>query len=331
MHDFFGYDMVLPMNTGVEGVETALKLARTWGYEKKEIRENEAIVLACEGNFHGRTIAAASMSTDSEAREGFGPFVPLVSAICPKTGQKIRYNNVDDLRVALEAHGPNVAGFLVEPIQGENGVVVPDDGYLKACYDLCKRHNVLFIADEVQTGLGRTGYKLACDYEGIRPDIVILGKALSGGVLPVSAVLSDKHIMLCIKRGTHGSTYGGNPLACAIAMEALGILRDEKLAERAKFLGEKFRKALNDIRSPIIRQVRGRGLLNAIVIDQGKLGDNRTAWDLCLLLKDRGMLTKPTHDNILRFAPPLCITEEQLEECIEIIRKSLEEIPKKSN
>jgi ornithine--oxo-acid transaminase len=326
MHDYFGYDMVLPANTGAEGVETALKLARKWGYEKKGISDNEAIILACEGNFHGRTIAVISMSTDAEAREEFGPFVPLLTSSCPKTGKKIRFNSVQDLQEALEAHGKSVAGFLVEPIQGENGVVVPDDGYLKACFDLCKKHNVLFIADEVQTGLGRTGYKLACEHEGVRPDIVILGKALSGGIMPVSAVLADKPIMLCIKAGTHGSTFGGNPLGCVIAMEALKVLADEKLAENSKILGEKIRKALKELQSPLIKQIRGRGLLNAIVIDEGK--DRNVAWDLCLVMKNNGLLAKPTHKNIVRFAPPLCITEPQVDECIAIIKKSLDEMLK---
>lgn len=323
MHEFFGYDMLLPMNTGAEGVETALKLARKWGYVKKGIPEGEAIVFACEGNFHGRTLGVISMSTEKECRSGFGPFLPLVSAKCPSTGKALRYNHVEDLEEALQAHGKNVAAFLVEPIQGEAGVVVPDDGYLKKCMELCKKHNVLFIADEVQTGLGRTGYKLASEHDGIRPDMVILGKALSGGVFPVSAVLADREIMLCIQPGQHGSTFGGNPVACAVAMEALKVLKDENLADNARRMGEMLRKALRDFKSPLISLVRGRGLLNAIVIDESKLKKG-TAWDICVALKDNGLLAKPTHENIIRFAPPLCITESEMEECIQIIKKTLE-------
>ena len=250
--DYFGYEMVLPMNTGVEAVETALKLARKWGYKKKGIADGEAIVLACEGNFHGRTIGAISLSTDPESRGGFGPYVPLVGAVCPGSDAVLRYNNVDDLKRALEQHGPNVAAFLVEPIQGEAGINVPDDGYIRKCFELCRQHNVLFIADEIQTGLGRTGELLCVDHDGIRPDVLVLGKALSGGVYPVSAVLANKEVMLCIQPGEHGSTYGGNPLGCAVSITALEVLRDEKLAERAKILGERLRKGLRSLNNPII-------------------------------------------------------------------------------
>ena len=252
MTEYFGYEMVLPMNTGAEAVETAIKLARKWGYMKKGIAHDEAIVLAASGNFHGRTLGAISMSTDPESRSIFGPFVPLVGSVCVAGQGELRYNNVDDLRQALEAHGPRVAGFLVEPIQGEAGIVVPDDGYLRECFDLCKKHNVLFMADEIQTGLCRTGDMLACQHDGVRPDVVLLGKALSGGVYPVSAVLADREIMLCIKPGEHGSTYGGNPLGCAVAITALQVLKDEKLAERAKVLGERFRKGIRNLQSPVI-------------------------------------------------------------------------------
>ncbi|KAG2195580.1 ornithine-oxo-acid transaminase [Mucor mucedo] len=322
MHDFFGYDMVLPMNTGAEAVETAIKLARRWGYDKKGIPENEAIVLGCENNFHGRTVGIISMSSDPESFVGFGPYLPLVGPVVGNT--TIRYNHIEDLEAVLEKVGKNVAGFLVEPIQGEAGIVVPDEGYLKKCYELCKKHNVLFIADEIQTGLGRTGKMLCVDHDDVRPDVVLLGKALSGGVYPVSAVLADKEIMLTIKPGSHGSTYGGNPIGAAVAMAALQVLKDEKLVENAQVLGEKFRKALIDLNSPLIKTVRGRGLLNAIVIDESK--SERSAWELCLLLKSRGLLAKPTHVNIIRLAPPLCITEEELMDGVEIIRSALEDI-----
>jgi len=254
--EYFGYDMVLPMNTGAEGVETAIKLARKWGYSKKGIPEDEAMVLGCAGNFHGRTMCPVSLSTDPECRDGFGPFVPMLGAVCSATGDVLNFNDVGALEKALEAHGSKVAAFLVEPVQGEAGIIVPDDGYLRKCYELCKKHNVLFIADEIQTGLGRTGRKLAVDHEGVRPDILILGKALSGGVYPVSAVFADRDIMLCIKPGEHGSTYGGNPLACATAIAALEVLRDEKLAERADLLGKRLRSGLLNLRSPIITTSR---------------------------------------------------------------------------
>lgn len=321
--DFFKYDMVLPMNTGAEAVETAVKLARKWGYLKKGIPEGKAIVFSCEGNFHGRTLGVISMSTDPDCRRDFGPFVPSVGSVCPSTQKQIRYNSAEDLEAALEAHGTNVAAFLVEPIQGEAGIFVPDEGYLRKCYDLCKKHNVLFIADEVQTGLARTGKMLAIEHENVRPDIVILGKALSGGIYPVSAVLADKDIMLCIKPGEHGSTYGGNPLGSAVAIAALQVLKEENLAEKAQKLGEQFRQGIRSIKSPLIQLVRGRGLLNAVVIDESK--SDKTAWHICLLLKKNGLLAKPTHQNIIRLAPPLCITEQELKNAVDIFAKTLEE------
>ncbi|MEA3460820.1 MAG: ornithine--oxo-acid transaminase [Bacteroidota bacterium] len=309
--EYFGYDKVLPMNSGAEGDETALKLCRKWAYEKKGIPENEAKIIVCEGNFHGRTITIISMSTDPDSYKGFGPYTPGF-VIIP-------YNDTDALAKALE--DPNVAGFLVEPIQGEAGVYVPDSGFLSKAYELCKEKNVLFIADEVQTGLARTGKLLACDHEEVRPDILILGKALSGGVYPVSVVLADDDIMLCIKPGEHGSTYGGNPVAAKVAIAALEVLKEENLAERAEELGEKFRAELKKIDSPMVELVRGKGLLNAIVI---KPTNGKTAWDVCVALKENGLLAKPTHEHIIRFAPPLVITEEQLMECVEIIAKTIE-------
>jgi ornithine--oxo-acid transaminase len=308
--EYFGYDKVLPMNSGAEGDETALKLCRKWGYEKKGIPENEAKIVVCEGNFHGRTITIISMSTDPDSYKGFGPYTPGFVTI--------PYNDTEALEKALE--DPNVAGFLVEPIQGEAGVYVPDDGYLSKAYELCKEKNVLFIADEVQTGLARTGKLLACDHEEVRPDILILGKALSGGVYPVSVVLADDDIMLCIKPGEHGSTYGGNPVAAKVAMAALEILKEENLAERAEELGKKFRAELRKIDSPMVELVRGKGLLNAIVI---KPTNGKTAWDVCVALKENGLLAKPTHEHIIRFAPPLVITEEQLMESVDIIRNTI--------
>jgi ornithine--oxo-acid transaminase len=323
--EYFGYDMVLPMNTGAEGVETAIKLARKWGYKKKGIPNNQAIILTCTGNFHGRTIAIISFSTDPDSTTGFGPFVPNIGCICPATRRELNYNNLNDLEAALEAHGSKVAGFLVEPIQGEAGIFVPDDGYLAKAYALCKKYNVLFIADEIQTGLARTGRMLAVDHENVKPDVLILGKALSGGVYPVSAILANKEIMLCIQAGEHGSTYGGNPLGCAVAMAALDVLKEENLAEKAEALGIRFRKALRDMNSPLISIVRGKGLLNAIVIDESK--SNKTAWQICLLMKHYGILAKPTHQNIIRLAPPLIITEEELDKGVTIIKRVLEEIP----
>ncbi len=306
--EYFGYDMVLPMNSGAEGVETALKLARKWAYNVKGVEKEGAIIIFAENNFHGRTLAIVSASTDPDCYEGFGPFMPGIA--------KIAYNSPEALKEYLQKHGKNVAAFIVEPIQGEAGVFVPDEGYLKSCYDLCKEHNVLFIADEIQTGIARTGKLLACDYEDVRPDILILGKALSGGVLPVSAVLADREIMLTIKPGQHGSTYGGFPMACAVAKAALEVVKEENLVQRAYDLGIKFREALLAINHPMIKLVRGKGLLNAIVVEPMK---GYEAWDVCMKLKERGVLCKPTHRHIIRLAPPLVITEEQLMEVAKII------------
>ena len=308
--EYFGYEKVLPMNTGAEGVETAIKLARKWGYVKKGIPENQAKIICCEGNFHGRTVLAVSLSNDPESYGGFGPFVPNIV--------KIPYNNADALAEAVK--DPNVAGFIVEPIQGEAGVYVPDDGYLAKCFEICKAANVLFIADEVQTGIARTGKMLASDYENIRPNIVILGKAIGGGVLPVSAVLADDEIMLCIKPGEHGSTFGGNPMACKVAIASLKVVKDEELADRAFELGNIFRDELRKIESPMIQMVRGKGLLNAMII---KPTNGIEAWDVCLKMRDNGLLAKPTHGDIIRFAPPLVISEGQLMEAVEIIKESI--------
>ncbi|MBM4399372.1 MAG: ornithine--oxo-acid transaminase [Candidatus Cloacimonetes bacterium] len=307
--EYFGYDMLLPMNSGAEGVETAIKLARKWGYKVKGIAPDSALIIFCEGNFHGRTILAVSASTDPDSYDGYGPFLPGIL--------KIPYNNPAALSEVLKKHGKNVAGFIVEPIQGEAGVNVPDDGYLKVCFDLCKKHDVLFIADEIQTGLARTGKLLACDYDNVRPDILILGKALSGGVLPISAVLADKDIMLVIKPGQHGSTFGGFPLACSVAMAALEVLKEENLAENAYKLGIYFRNELEKIGHPMIKVIRGKGLLSAIIVEPK---NGIEAWDVCLMLKEKGLLCKPTHRNIIRLAPPLVITKEQLDECVEIIK-----------
>ena len=316
--DLFGYDKVLPMNTGVEGGETANKLARKWGYLKKGIPENQAKIIFAKGNFWGRTLAAISSSDDPVSFEGFGPYMPGY--------ELIDYNDLDALAEALK--DPNVAAFMVEPIQGEAGVVVPHEGYLKGVRDLCTQRNVLFIADEVQTGIARTGKMLATDYEDARPDIVILGKAISGGVFPVSAVLADDEIMLCIKPGEHGSTFGGNPLACAVARKALEVIIEEDLAENAKVLGERFRNGMNAIidKYDLVTLVRGKGLLNAIVINDSP--ESSTAWDLCMSLKENGLLAKPTHGNIIRFAPPLVITEEELDACLAIIEKTIKEFKK---
>lgn len=310
--EYFGYDKVLPMNTGAEADETALKLARRWGYRVKGIKENEALIICCEGNFHGRTISIVSMSTDPDSYGEFGPFTPGFV--------KIPYNDAKALEKVLEQHGERVAGFLVEPIQGEAGVFVPDDGYLKKCYDLCKKHNVLFIADEVQTGIARTGRMLACDHEGVRPDILILGKAVSGGVLPISAVLADDPIMLTIGPGEHGSTFGGFCLAGKVAVAALQVVKEEGLAEKAEKLGRIFREEMMKVKSEMIELVRGKGLLNAIVI---RPKNGKEAWDVCLKMKELGVLAKPTHQHIIRFAPPLVITEEQLREAIELIKKAI--------
>ena len=306
----FGYDKVLPMNTGVEGGETANKLARKWGYQKKGIEENKARIIFAKGNFWGRTLAAISSSDDPTSYEGFGPYMPGYDLI--------PYNNLDALEEELK--DSNVCAFMVEPIQGEAGVVVPDEGYLAGVRSLCDKYNVLFIADEVQTGIARTGKMLATDYENARPDILILGKALSGGVFPVSAVLADDDVMLCIQPGEHGSTFGGNPLACKVAQAALEVVLDEKLAENAYRLGKIFRREMRAIDSDMVTLVRGKGLLNAIVI---KPKNGKEAWDVCLRLRDNGLLAKPTHGDIIRFAPPLVMTEAQLMECIEIIKKTI--------
>jgi len=310
--EYFKYDKVLPMNTGAEADETAMKLARRWGYKVKGIEEDKAIIICCEGNFHGRTISIISMSTDPDSYGQFGPFTPGFI--------KIPYNDSKALEEVLEIHGKNVAGFLVEPIQGEAGVFVPDDNYLKTCYNLCKKHNVLFIADEVQTGIARTGKLLAVEHEGVRPDIVILGKALSGGVIPVSAVLADDEVMLTIGPGEHGSTFGGFCLAGKVAVAALEVVKEEKLAERAEYLGNIFRQEMSNVKSEMIELVRGKGLLNAIVI---RPKNGKEAWDVCIKMRDMGVLAKPTHGHIIRFAPPLVITEEQLYDAIEIIRKAI--------
>ncbi|KAF9928005.1 hypothetical protein KVV02_007234 [Mortierella alpina] len=323
--EYFGFDKVLPMNTGAEAVETAIKLSRKWGYMKKNIPEGDAIVLSCTENFHGRTIGIVSMSTDPDARIGFGPYLPNVGPVCPKTGRTIRYNNIEDLEYVLEHNGKNVAAFLVEPIQGEAGIMVPDNGYLKKVSELCKKHNVLMIADEIQTGLARTGKMLCIDHDNVKPDMLLLGKALSGGVYPVSAVLANDEVMLCIKPGEHGSTYGGNPLGCAVAMAALEVIKEDNLVEKADVLGQKFRAAITKIQSPALALCRGRGLLNAIVIDESK-ANGRTAWQLCLLLKKKGLLAKPTHQNIIRLAPPLCITEAELMDGVRLIEESLKEL-----
>ncbi len=308
---YFGYDKVLPMNTGVEAVETALKLSRKWAYQKKGVTENAARIVVCNQNFHGRTLGVISFSSDPSATGNYGPFVPGFEAI--------PFNDIPALEKSFQ--DKNVAAFLFEPVQGEAGVVVPDDGYYKSVRELCTQYNVLMVADEIQSGLCRTGTMLACDREHVRPDIVILGKALSGGVLPVSAVLADDEIMLTIKPGEHGSTYGGNPLACKVAIAALEVLRDERLAEKAETMGKYFRDQLSKLNSPHISIIRGRGLLNAIVI---KHENSEAAWELCLELKNNGLLAKPTHGDKIRFAPPLIITKEQIDECLTIIEKSLQ-------
>lgn len=318
MHNLFGYDKLLPMNTGAEGVETAIKICRKWSYEKKNLTPEKATIIVAKGNFHGRTTSIISFSNDPVARKNFGPYTPgFVS---------IPYNDLETLEKALQEK--DVAGFMVEPIQGEAGVVVPDDGYLKKASELCKKYNTLFIADEIQTGIARTGKMLCVDHENVRPDIVILGKALSGGAYPVSAVMADNHIMECIRPGEHGSTYGGNPLACAVAMEALKVVEDEGLAENADRLGKIFREEMNKLveESELVNLVRGKGLLNAIVINDSE--DSETAWNICLKLKENGLLAKPTHGNIIRFAPPLVMSEEQLRDCISIIKDTIKEFEK---
>lgn len=308
--EYFGYDKVLPMNSGAEAVETAIKLARRWGYTVKGIPDQQAKIIVCDGNFHGRTVNIISFSADPDSHSGFGPYTPGYEII--------PYNDTKALAEALK--DTNVCGFLLEPIQGEAGVVVPDDGYLKTAHEMCKAANVLFMADEIQTGLARTGKMLACDHEDVHPDILILGKALSGGMMPVSVVLCNDEIMLTIKPGEHGSTYGGNPLACKVSIAALQVLKDEQLAERAAELGEYLRTQLRNLNSPFISVVRGKGLLNAIVIEHA---DKNAAWNLCLELRENGLLAKPTHGDKIRFAPPLVISKEELDECVAIIAKSL--------
>ncbi len=318
--ELFGFDKVLPMNSGAEAVETALKIARKWSYEVKGITENAAKIIVCENNFHGRTTTIISFSNDPDANENYGPYTPGFV--------KIPYNDLESLRTVLENDSENVAAFLVEPIQGEAGVYVPDEGYLKSASELCKKHNVLFIADEVQTGIARTGKLIACHHENVQPDILILGKALSGGMYPVSAVLADDHIMNVIQPGQHGSTFGGNPLACAVAMAALDVVEDEKLSEKAENLGKIFRSEMEKLieKTDLITRVRGKGLLNAILINDTP--ESSTAWNLCLKLRDNGLLAKPTHGNIIRLAPPLVITEEQLLDCVQIIENTVLEFKK---
>ncbi len=314
--EYFGFDKLLPMNTGAEAVETAIKLARKWAYEKKGIAENKANIIVAKGNFHGRTTTIISFSNDPEARDNFGPYTPGFT--------KIPYNDLTALEEAIKSN-PNTIGFLVEPIQGEAGVMVPDEGYLKNAKAICEKYGCLFIADEVQTGIARTGKLLAVDHEDVRPDILILGKAMSGGVYPVSAVLADDEIMLSIKPGQHGSTFGGNPIAANVAIAALSVIRDENLAENAEKMGKIFRSEMQKVvdASKFVKKVRGKGLLNAVIIDDTE--ESKTAWNICLKLADNGLLAKPTHGNIIRFAPPLVITEEQMYDALNIIKKSIAE------
>lgn len=330
--EFFTYEMVLPMNTGAEAVETGLKLARRWGYVKKGIKEDEAIILSAVDNFHGRTLGVISMSTDPDATTNFGPYLSGVGPQIPgePKGTLLRYGVIEDVEKAFNNAGDKIAAILLEPIQGEAGIVVPPEGYFTKVQELCKKHNVLLICDEIQTGIARTGKMLCYEhYENVKPDIVLLGKAISGGVYPVSAVLSSKEIMLTLSPGSHGSTYGGNPLACAVAMAALQVVKDEDLVKRAQDLGALLRSKLEELKNEsdgIISEVRGKGLLSAVVIDESK-ANGRTAWDLCLLMKDHGVLAKPTHDNIIRLAPPLVISEEDLLKGVTSIKKSLVDLP----
>ncbi|KAG6163606.1 hypothetical protein E4U11_001787 [Claviceps purpurea] len=326
IRDVFGYEMVLPMNTGVEATETAVKIARKWAYKVKGVEKDKALVFCVTNNFHGRSMTAITLSTDPESKENYGPYVPNIGATCPATGKAIRFNNVADIEEAFEAHGKNTAAFLVEPIQGEAGVIVPDEDYLAKVHALCKKHNVLLICDEIQTGIGRTGRMLASDWSGIKPDMVTLGKAISGGMYPVSAIMGSKEIMLVVEPGTHGSTYGGNPLGCAVSIRALELVEEEGMIANAERLGNLFRDSLAALGSPIIKTVRGKGLLNAMVIDESA-ASGRTAWDLCLLLKKKGLLAKPTHGDIIRFAPPLVITEMELRKGLNIITEAIKELP----
>jgi ornithine--oxo-acid transaminase len=314
------------MNTGAEAVETALKIARKWGYKVKGIPQGKALIFAAADNFHGRTLGAITLSTDPESRDNYGPYVPNLGAVNPTTGAPIRYNNIPDIEAVLSAHGKETAAILLEPIQGEAGVVVPADDYLSRVHALCKAHNVLLICDEIQTGIGRTGRMLCSEWSGIKPDLVTLGKAISGGMYPVSCVLGSRDVMLTVEPGTHGSTYGGNPLGCAVSIRALEIMEEEDLTARAQRLGEVLRKGLEELRSPIIKLVRGKGLLNAVVIDETKT-NGHSAWDLCMLLKSKGLLAKPTHENIIRFAPPLVISEEDIQKALRIIGEALAELP----
>lgn len=325
--DYFGYEMLLPMNTGAEAVETALKLARKWGYKHKGIPENDAIVLAASDNFHGRTLAIVSMSSDPEARGHFGPYIEGATSLIPGTNEPLRYNNVGDIEKALNKCGDKVAAIILEPIQGEAGIIVPDEDYFSKVSALCKKHNVLLIADEIQTGIARTGKMLCVEHYGVKPDVVLLGKALSGGVTPVSAVLSSRDVLLTFETGTHGSTYGGNPLGCAAAIAALQVVKDENLVDRAEKLGQRFRDGLAPLlKTGAISAVRGKGLLNAIQVDYSKT-NGRSAWDLCLLMKNHGVLAKPTHDTIIRLAPPLVISEQDLDKSIEVIKTCVEQLP----
>lgn len=329
--EYFGYEKVLPMNTGAEAVETALKIARRWGYEVKKIPENEAIILGAEGNFHGRTFGAISLSTDEEdSRKNFGPFLKNTTAQNPKTSHPIRYGVIEDIESVFSSHGDKIAALILEPIQGEAGIVVPPKDYLGQVQKLCREHNILFICDEIQTGIGRTGKMLCYEHsEGVKPDLVLLGKAISGGVLPVSCVLSSEKIMSCLAPGSHGSTYGGNPLASRVAIEALEVVKRENLVQKADSLGKLLQNELTKLQEEsdgAISEVRGRGLLTAIVIDP-KMANGRTAWDLCLLMKDHGVLAKPTHDHIIRLAPPLVISEEDLLKGVDAIRQSLKKLP----
>ncbi|RMJ11485.1 Ornithine aminotransferase [Fusarium kuroshium] len=326
VRDVFGYDMVLPMCTGAEAVETAIKIARKWAYKVKGVPQEKAWIFGASENFHGRTMTAITLSVDPESKANYGPYVPNIGAFNPSTGKPIRYNNIADLEEVLEAHGKETAAFICEPIQGEAGVVVPDEGYLEQVQALCTKHNVLFICDEIQTGIGRTGRMLCSQWANIKPDLVTLGKAISGGLYPVSCVLSSKEIMLVVEPGTHGSTYGGNPLGCAVSIRALEIMEEEDLTAKAEKLGQMFRDGLKALNTPILKVIRGKGLLNAVVIDE-EAASGRTAWDLCLLLKSKGLLAKPTHGDIIRFAPPLVITEEELRKGLDIIAEAIKELP----
>ncbi|KAK7415086.1 ornithine aminotransferase [Neonectria punicea] len=326
VRNVFGYDMVLPMCTGAEAVETAIKVARKWAYKVKGVPQDKAWIFGVQDNFHGRTMAAITLSVDPESRANYGPYVPNIGASNPSTGKPIRYNNVEDVEELFEAHGKETAAFICEPIQGEAGVVVPDEDYLPRIQALCKKHNILFICDEIQTGIGRTGRMLCSQWAGIKPDIVTLGKAISGGLYPVSCILSSKEIMMVVEPGTHGSTYGGNPLGCAVSIRALEIMEEEDLTARADRLGNVFRDSLAALNTPILKVIRGKGLLNAVVIDE-EAASGRTAWDLCLLLKSKGLLAKPTHGDIIRFAPPLVINDEDLQKGLNIIAEAIKELP----